>query len=467
MSDMDTIAAVATPPGVSAVAIIRISGNRSVDIGRASFSPLHRAGQATWSDRAPVGRDRTARLHRGWITDPESGEKIDDALAVRFHAPTSYTGEDLVELHVHGGAGVVATCLALVVRLGARLAGPGEFTKRAFLNGRLDLAQAEAVADLIAAESERASKAAAHRLAGGVGAELRKLRSELLDRLVEIEAHLDYPDEVPEPDTAMLAASVRGQLQTVEQLLAGSGAARVLRDGIDCVIAGPPNAGKSSLLNALLQAERAIVSDIPGTTRDIVEDRVVVEGVVLRLRDTAGLRRTTDTIEAEGVTRAQRAISGAQLVIAVIDASKQLGADDEAALELTAGTTRIVLGNKLDIGSRGLDALRMRDGKDVFVAGSVHWPDTIRELREAIARLGWGGALDGSRALVANARHIEALTRARESLSHAEKTLAQALPIDLVSTDLRGAVAAYGEVTGDTVTEEVLDGIFARFCVGK
>jgi tRNA modification GTPase len=353
------------------------------------------------------------------------------------------------------------------VRLGARLAGPGEFTKRAFLNGRLDLAQAEAVADLIAAESERASKAAAHRLAGGVGAELRKLRSELLDRLVEIEAHLDYPDEVPEPDTAMLAASVRGQLQTVEQLLAGSGAARVLRDGIDCVIAGPPNAGKSSLLNALLRAERAIVSDIPGTTRDIVEDRVVVEGVVLRLRDTAGLRRTTDTIEAEGVTRAQRAISGAQLVIAVIDASKELGADDEAALELTAGTTRIVLGNKLDIGSRGLAALRMRDGKDVFVAGSVHWPDTIRELREAIARLGWGGALDGSRALVANARHIEALTRARESLSHAEKTLAQALPIDLVSTDLRGAVAAYGEVTGDTVTEEVLDGIFARFCVGK
>jgi tRNA modification GTPase len=185
------------------------------------------------------------------------------------------------------------------------------------------------------------------------------------------------------------------------------------------------------------------------------------------LRDTAGLRRTTDTIEAEGVTRAQRAISGAQLVIAVIDASKELGADDEAALELTAGTTRIVLGNKLDIGSRGLDALRMRDGKDVFVAGSVHWPATIRELREAIARLGWGGALDGSRALVANARHIEALTRARESLSHAEKTLAQALPIDLVSTDLRGAVAAYGEVTGDTVTEEVLDGIFARFCVGK
>ncbi|HEV2879200.1 MAG TPA: tRNA uridine-5-carboxymethylaminomethyl(34) synthesis GTPase MnmE [Candidatus Eremiobacteraceae bacterium] len=467
MSDMDTIAAVATPPGVSAVAIIRISGNRSVDIGRASFSPLHRAGQEAWSDRVPVGRDRTARLHRGWITDPDSGEKIDDALAVRFHAPTSYTGEDLVELHVHGGAGVVATCLSLVVRLGARLAGPGEFTKRAFLNGRLDLAQAEAVADLIAAESERASKAAAHRLAGGVGAELRKLRSELLDRLVEIEAHLDYPDEVPEPDTAMLAASVRGQLQTVEQLLAGSGAARVLRDGIDCVIAGPPNAGKSSLLNALLQAERAIVSDIPGTTRDIVEDRVVVEGVVLRLRDTAGLRRTTDTIEAEGVTRAQRAISGAQLVIAVIDASKELGADDEAALELTAGTTRIVLGNKLDIGSRGLDALRMRDGKDVFVAGSVHWPDTIRELREAIARLGWGGALDGSRALVANARHIEALTRARESLSHAEKTLAQALPIDLVSTDLRGAVAAYGEVTGDTVTEEVLDGIFARFCVGK
>jgi len=382
----------------------------------------------------------------------------------------------IVPRHVLGGPGVVAACLGLVLRLGARLAQPGEFTKRAFLNGRMDLAQAEAVADLIAAESERASKAAAHRLAGGLGDELRTLRSELLDRLVEIEAHLDYPDEVPEPDSEQLAACLDVQADRVGRLLAGSGAARVLRDGIDCVIAGPPNAGKSSLLNALLQAERAIVSAIPGTTRDIIEDRVAVDGVVLRLRDTAGLRQTADAIEAQGVTRARQAITDAQLVLAVIDASKEFGADDRAVLELSAGTPRIILGNKLDIGSVGLNDLRAETrqpcdgapaGDDILITGSVLWPDTIRELRQAIARIGWGGALDGSRALVANARHIEALTRAREALTRARATLAQKLPIDMVSTDLRDAVASYGEMTGDTVTEEVLDGIFSRFCVGK
>ena len=475
MNDIDTIAAMATPPGVSAVAIIRISGERSFDIAQACFSPVHPRRTASVA-RPAAGRAPPALLQRGWITDPDSGDKIDDALAARFVAPKSYTGENVVELHIHGGLGVVASCLALVLRLGARLAQPGEFTKRAFLNGRLDLAQAEAVADLICAESERASKAAAHRLAGGLGAELHALRSELLDRLVEIEAHLDYPDEVPEPNSTQLAACMDAQSEKVGRLLAGSGAARVLRDGIDCVIAGPPNAGKSSLLNALLQAERAIVSAIPGTTRDIIEDRVAVDGVVLRLRDTAGLRQTADIIEAEGVTRARRAIADAQLVLAVVDASQELGADDRAVLELSAGTPRIVLGNKLDLGSRGVDKLRAgaklphddaRAGDAILITGSVLWPDTIREVREAIASIGWGGALDGSRSLVANARHIEALTRAREALARARAALAQDVPIDMVTTDLREAVGSYGEMTGDTVTEEVLDGIFSRFCVGK
>jgi tRNA modification GTPase len=474
MNETDTIAAVATPPGVSAVAIIRISGARSFDIVRACFSPLH-ALTADSSGR-PADQPKRARLVRGWIADPDSGEKIDDALAARFAAPKSYTGEDVVELHVHGGPGVVASCLALVLRLGARLAQPGEFTKRAFLNGRIDLAQAEAVADLIGAESERASKAAAHRLAGGLGDELRMLRTELLDRLVEIEAHLDYPDEVPEPDRAQLVACVEAQADKVDRLLAGSGAARALRDGIDCVIAGPPNAGKSSLLNALLQAERAIVSATPGTTRDIIEDRVAVDGVVLRLRDTAGLRQTADVIEAEGVTRARQAIADAQLVLAVVDASKEFGADDRAVLELSAGTPRIVLGNKLDLGSQGVDELRsgvwrQPDGNtandEILITGSVLWPDTIAQLRGAIARIGWGGTLDGSRALVANARHIEALTRAREALARIRATLGQAMPIDMVSSDLREAITSFGEMTGDTVTEEVLDGIFSRFCVGK
>lgn len=462
MIQTDTIAAVATPPGVSAVAIIRISGPQSFAIARACFTPLRSRTHLP-----------TARLERGWIHDPGTAEKLDDALAVHFRAPHSFTGEDVIELHVHGGAGVVASCMALVLGLGARLAHPGEFIKRAFLGGRMDLAQAEAVADLIAAESERASKAAAHRLAGSVGTELRRLRRQLLDRLIEIEAHLDYPDEVPAPASPPLIACVRGQSEAIAALLAGAAAARVLRDGISCVIAGPPNAGKSSLLNALLHAERAIVSDIPGTTRDVIEDRVAVEGVVLRLRDTAGLRDTADAIEAEGVKRARAAIGAAELVITVLDASRALGPDDRASLAQTDGLPRIILCNKLDLGAAGFNETRetfptlsSSEGQ-ALVAGSVFWPQTIGEVRAAIAKLGWGGAVDANRALVANLRQTEALTRAGEALSHAQTTLEKSLPIDLMSSDLRDAVAAYGEVTGETVTEEVLDGIFSRFCVGK
>lgn len=462
MDQHDTIAAVATPPGVAAVAIVRISGPAASAVARACFEFK--------VDRPMVPQ----RLRRGWVRDPAGG-RVDDALAVFFAGPNSYTGEDVVEFHVHGGPGVVVSCLALVLRHGARLAGPGEFTRRAFLNGRIDLAQAEAVADLIAAESRLAAKAAATRLEGALGRALRELREELLARLVEIEAHVDYPDEVPEPDGDLVALCLRGQRARVEALLAGSGAARALREGIDCVIAGPPNAGKSSLLNALLEAERAIVSEIPGTTRDIVEDRVAVDGVVLRLRDTAGLRAAGDVIEAEGIVRAKRAIEQAELVILVLDGSRPLGADEHGAIAATQGRPRIVLANKGDLGRAGADELRERyaplaaDGVDrAFIAGSVRWADTVGAMRAAIARLGWGGAaIDANAALVANTRQVEALTRAQESLQQALVTADSGQPIDLLSGDLRAAIAAYGEVTGETVAEEVLAGIFSRFCVGK
>lgn len=463
MLNEDTIAAVATPPGVAAVAIIRIAGREAQAIAHACFVP---ARPGPWIPQ---------RLRRGMVIDPQTGERLDEALAVLFRAPHSYTGEDVVELHVHGGAGIVAACLALVLRLGARLATAGEFTRRAFVNGRMDLAQAEAVADVISAETAQAAKAAGARLEGTLGRALRELRAELMERLVEIEAHVDYPDEVPEPDARQLGRAVGTARERVAGLLAGSGAARALRDGINCVIAGPPNAGKSSLLNALVEAERAIVSSIPGTTRDIVEDRVSVDGVVLRLRDTAGLRATQDVIEAEGVTRARRAIEQAELVIVVIDGSRPLGADEREALAISDGPPRVVLCNKLDLGDAGLQQLRREvpqfvsgNGTQTFIGGSVLQAGTIGDVRAAIARLGWGGAtVDANSALVAHARQIEALTRAKEALDHAQSTLDAGLPVDLLTVDLRSAAAAYGEVTGDTVTEEVLDGIFSRFCVGK
>ena len=456
MIGTDTIAAIATPPGVSAVAIVRVSGAGAREIAGACFEPMR------------GGPLRAAHARRGWVRDPITHARTDDALALLFAAPHSYTGEDVVELQVHGGAGVVAAVLAHVLAAGARLAAPGEFTRRAFVNGKLDLAQAEAVADLIDAQSRQAAAAAAARLEGSLGRALRELREQLHERLVEIEAHVDYPDEVPEPSTAELARTVHEQTARLATLLAGSGAARALRDGIDCVIAGPPNAGKSSLLNALVEAERAIVSDLPGTTRDIVEDRVAVDGVALRLRDTAGLRPTTDAVEAEGVARARRAIGTAELVIVVIDGSQPLSADAHEVLRASAGRTRIVLMNKLDLGDAGAREFRQAPGTNGVIEGSLRRHDTIAAVRDEIARLGWGGgAIAANTALVANARQLEALTRASEALDHARATIASRAPFDLLAMDFCAAIAAYGEVTGETVTEDVLDGIFSRFCVGK
>ena len=452
----DTVAAIATPPGVSAVAIVRISGPQARAIGAACFEPT-RGGEL-----------RNARARRGWVRDPHTRQHLDDALALLFAAPNSYTGEDVVELHVHGGAGVVASVLAHVVAAGARLAAPGEFTRRAFVNGKLDLAQAEAVADLIDAQSRQAAAAAAARLEGSLGRRLSELRTQLTARLVEVEAHVDYPDEVPAPDERRLESVIRDQRAGVDRLLAGAGPARALRDGLDCVIVGPPNAGKSSLLNALVEAERAIVSETPGTTRDIVEDRVAVDGVVLRLRDTAGLRATADAIEAEGVTRARRAMGDAELIIVVLDASAPLTDEAREALRASEGRPRIVLLNKLDVGDAGAREFAREYPACEHIGGSVRRAATIEAVRREIARLGWGGgAIAANTALVANARQLESLTRAREALGHAEATLSSGAPVDLLSGDLRTAIAAYGEVTGETVTEDVLDGIFSRFCVGK
>jgi tRNA modification GTPase len=452
----DTIAAIATPPGVSAVAIVRVSGRDAQAIAAAVFEP------------ARGGALRASHARRGWLRDPLTRQHVDDALALLFPAPNSYTGEDVVELHVHGGTGVVSSALAHVVSAGARLAGPGEFTRRAFVNGKLDLAQAEAVADLIDAQSRQAAAAAAARLEGALGRELRVLREALTARLVELEAHVDYPDEVEPPDVRAFERTLAHQLARIDELLAGSGPARALRDGIDCVIGGPPNAGKSSLLNALLDAERAIVSDTPGTTRDIVEDRVAVDGVVLRLRDTAGLRAASDAIEAEGVTRARRAIGAAELVIVVLDGAQALDGGAREALAASAARTRIIFLNKLDLGDAGARQFAAEHPGDCAISGSVRWPATLAQLRAQIARLGWGGgAIAVNASLVANARQVESLVRAREALEHARATLRSGAPLDLASGDLRAAIAAYGEVTGETVTEDVLDGIFARFCVGK
>jgi tRNA modification GTPase len=435
---------------------VRISGADALAVASACFEP------------ARGGALRHAHARRGWLRDPRTSQRLDDALALFFRAPASYTGEDLVELHVHGGAGVVSSALAQAITGGARLAQPGEFTRRAFVNGKMDLAQAEAVADLIDAQSRQAAAAAAARLEGALGRQLRELREELTAVVVEIEAHVDYPDEVPAPDAQRIARVLAQQRARVDGLLAGAGPARALRDGLDCVIAGPPNAGKSSLLNALVESERVIVSDLPGTTRDIVVDRVVVDGVVVRLRDTAGLRPTTDAIEAQGVDRARRALDEAELVLVVLDGARALAPEAREVVRTTDGRARIVVLNKLDLGDEGQREYDREFAATAHIAGSVRWPATIAAVREEIARLGWGGgAIAANTALVANVRQLQSLVRARESLEHAAAALTSGVPLDIASNDMRAAVAAYGEITGETVTEDVLDGIFSRFCVGK
>ena len=461
----ETIAAIATPPGIAAVAIVRISGPDARHIADACFAFTH-GDAATW---------RAGHMRRGTLVDPRTRERLDDALAVAFWAPRSYSGEDVVELHVHGGTGVAASCLQAALEAGARHAQPGEFTRRAFCNGRMDLAQAEAVADLIDAETRLAARAAAARLDGGLGRRMRALREELLARLVEIEAHIDYPDEVDPPDASAIAECVDAQRTTVASLLADAGSGRILREGIECVIAGPPNAGKSSLLNALVQSERAIVSPLPGTTRDIIEERIAIDGVVLHLRDTAGMHAARDPIEAEGVTRARAAIGAAALTVCVLDGSRPFAENERVALAATAGAPRIIVCNKADLGGAGADELTREypglacdDRRQGFVRGSVRDAATIEAIRTAIARIAWGGSIiDAGRALVANARQVDALTRASESLAMVQSTIDARRPVDLLSVDLSAAIAAYGEVTGETVTQEMLDGIFARFCVGK
>ncbi|MBV8171722.1 MAG: tRNA uridine-5-carboxymethylaminomethyl(34) synthesis GTPase MnmE, partial [Candidatus Eremiobacteraeota bacterium] len=353
---------------------MRISGNDARAVASAIFEPTR------------GGALRRAHARRGWLRDPHTGQRVDDALALFFQSPASYTGEDLVELHVHGGAGVVASALAHAVAAGARLAQPGEFTRRAFVNGKLDLAQAEAVADLIDAQSRQAAAAAAARLEGALGRQLRELREALMAIVVEIEAHVDYPDEVPAPDALRVERVVDLQRARVDGLLAGAGPARALRDGLDCVIAGPPNAGKSSLLNALVESERVIVSDTPGTTRDIVEDSVVIDGVVVRLRDTAGLRDTADAIEAQGVDRARRALGMADLAIVVIDGSQALTPDARDAMRATESRPRIVLLNKLDLGDAGVREYAREYPASAHIEGSVRRPDTIAAVRALIAR---------------------------------------------------------------------------------
>jgi tRNA modification GTPase len=394
------------------------------------------------------------------------GAVIDRGLALAMNAPHSVTGEDVVELHVHGSPIIARETLRALLHAGARAAGPGEFTRRAFLNGKLDLSAAEAVADTIDAESRAMARAAQANLAGALRDAIDGVRAALASILEELAGAIDYPDEVPEPERARVQAAVDAAGGHLTGLIGDWERGRQIREGLSVAIAGPPNAGKSSLLNALLGEERAIVSPIPGTTRDVIEETFMVEGVAVRVLDTAGLRASEDTLERSGIERARRALDGATLALVVVDGSQVLDADALAVLESTRERRRVVLFNKRDLGTRGYDA---RDaGERDALSGSVFDAATLEAVRRSIGAAGWQGeALDFARPHLASARQADAVARAREALNHARATLDAGEPIDLVAPELLAAVAALGEITGAAATEAMLDAIFARFCIGK
>lgn len=441
MQPGDTIAAISTPPGEGAVALIRISGPEAVSILGILFEP---------ASKPPIPR----RATRGKITD--QGAVVDQVLATVFPAPASYTGENMAEIGCHGGILLAAHILELVLRLGARAAEPGEFTQRAFLNGKLDLTRAEAVMDLISARTPLALRAAAEQLEGRIGEEAMAIRADLLETVAHLEAWIDFPEEGIDPATGDgLVKKIAAVNARIGSLLATAESGRVLREGVRVAIVGRPNAGKSSLLNRLLGMERAIVSPVPGTTRDTIEESACLRGILFRLTDTAGLRETSDPVEIEGVERARRAIAQADLVLHLFDASDQF---HEPALR----EREILVANKVDLlsGSAALPAAALRI--------SSKTGEGLPELVEAMIRETCGQHLSAGQSLAAvNARHKTLLESASSSLSAAAALLESAAPPELPAIELRAALDAVGRITGAADTEEILGEIFGRFCIGK
>lgn len=414
-------------------------------------------------------RERVATVGR--IVDAR-GALIDEGVALLFAAPRSYTGEDLLELHVHGSPAVVRDVLAAMLEAGARLAGPGEFTRRAFLAGKIDLSAAEAVADLIDAEHRSAARAAAARLSGGIATEVERARAAIVGVLEELAAAVDFPDEVKAPHREELDARLSAVRAALAALARTWEHGRLVREGVSVAIVGAPNAGKSSLLNALLGAERALVSDLPGTTRDTIEETLALDGFVARVVDTAGIRLVrerangAERVEAAGIARSEAALAQSRVAVVVVDASEPISSDAAAILARTRGRERVVLYNKADLGRAAYDA-RDRDERDALL-GSVFDPLTVTEVKEALRAAILGDErIDVERPSLANARQADAVLEASRSLDFALQTLGAGEPVDLVVGDLMAATRALGQLTGREASEVLLDAIFARFCIGK
>jgi len=451
----ETIAAISTPIGEGGIAIVRISGRNALEVGDGVV-------------RAKRGRPSEWKTHTIHFADAGSnGSTLDQVMVSVMRAPKTYTGEDVVEINCHGGILAAKRLLDLTLKHGARLAEPGEFTKRAFLNGRIDLTQAEAVIDIIRSGSDRALSAAVQQLHGRLSQKLEPARAGLIEILAHVEAHIDFPDEDIAPDKrATLLEKCRAIENILRELQATAQEGKILREGVRVAIVGRPNVGKSSLLNALLGEERAIVTPIPGTTRDTVEEVANIRGIPIRLIDTAGLRRTADHIESEGIARSRRAIELADVVLHVLDGSEPLNREDREHQRLIATKLHITIVNKSDLPIKIEDA-EIAD-EQVVVKISATTKARLEDLKEALEKLAWGGTVNSKNAEVAiNSRHEVAIGRALDSLTKTQEGFTAHRDLEFVAIDLRTALAAVGEITGHTSTEDILDKIFSTFCIGK
>jgi tRNA modification GTPase len=451
----DTIAAISTPIGQGGIGIVRLSGPEALNIGRRLFVP------ATPAHQEP---SETHHLYYGRIVDPENGHVVDEVLWVYMHAPHTYTRQDVVEINAHGGVIPLREILALCLRGGARAAHEGEFTLRALLNGRIDLAQAEAVLDIICAKTEASLRVAVDQLGGHLSQRVRDIRGRLVAVLAYLEALVDFPeDEIPPRE---IASDLEWAQQQLADLLQQAECGLIYRQGVRTAIVGRPNVGKSSLLNMLLRTERAIVTPIPGTTRDTLEETIALQGIPLVLVDTAGISATDDLIERMGIERSQRSVERADLVLVVVDGSQpRVEADNEVAA-LSAGKTTIVVVNKSDLPHAENHASLLPAAPHVAISALTG--AGIPDLEELLVETVFQGHITLSDEPVAsNPRHRDLFRQAREHILQAQEALTQRLPSDLVAIDVSEAVNALGEVTGETASEDLLNTIFSSFCIGK
>jgi tRNA modification GTPase len=454
-SDM-TIVAIATAivPQEGSIGIVRLSGLEAVEIARQLFSAL---GQQQWESH---------RVLYGKIRDPQTQQVIDEALMLPMLAPRSYTREDVVEFHCHGGMIPVQQVLQACLQCGARLAQPGEFTLRAFLNGRLDLTQAEGVADLVGARSPQAAQSALAGIQGKLAHPIRQLRQQCLDLLAEIEARIDFEEDLPPLDQPALVQQLQAIAAEVKHLLTTADRGQLLRAGLKVAIVGRPNVGKSSLLNAWSRCDRAIVTELPGTTRDVVESSLVVKGIPVQVLDTAGIRETLDPVEKMGVLRSWGVAQQADLVLLTIDAPSGWTDEDQRLYNEIGDRTVILVINKIDLALA--DRVQYPPSIHFAVRTIASQQQGIEALEDAIVQSVRQGRLQAANLdLAINQRQAEALTQTDAALRHVIQSIREQMPLDFWSIDLRDAIQALGNITGEDVTESVLDRIFSRFCIGK